>query len=122
MSIRFYQYSKCSTCRKAAKWLKEHGIEVESIDISQRPPTPGELRKMLDYMDGNIRKLFNTSGMQYRELKLKDKLPVMSDEEAIQLLASNGMLVKRPFLLTEDSGAVGFREDIWHELLLHGSS
>ncbi|RTZ57985.1 MAG: arsenate reductase family protein, partial [Gammaproteobacteria bacterium] len=100
MSVRFYQYPKCSTCRKAAKWLKEHGVEVETIDISQQPPTVAELRSMLGHV-GNTRKLFNTSGRQYRELKLKDKLPAMSDDEAIRLLASNGMLVKRPFLLTE---------------------
>ncbi|RTZ60697.1 MAG: arsenate reductase family protein [Gammaproteobacteria bacterium] len=122
MSVRFYQYPKCSTCRKAAKWLKRYGVEIESIDISQQPPGAEELRKMLGYMDGNIRKLFNTSGRQYRELKLKDKLVDMSDDDAMRLLASDGMLVKRPFLLTENGGTVGFREDIWHKLLLHGSS
>ena len=115
--IRLYQYPKCSTCRKALKWLAENGIEAESIDISQQRPTREELRKMLGYMDGNIRKLFNTSGLQYRELKLKDKLPGMSDEKAIDLLAGNGMLVKRPFLLTDKGGTVGFREDVWRELV-----
>ena len=75
---------------------------------------------MLGYMDGNVRKLFNTSGLQYRELKLKDKLPHMSDEDAIGLLATNGMLVKRPFLLTGNGGTVGFKEEVWRELLLSG--
>lgn len=73
---------------------------------------------MLAYVGGNIRKLFNTSGMQYRELKLKDKLPNMSDDEAIELLVGNGMLVKRPFLLTDDNGMVGFKEEAWRELLI----
>ncbi len=119
--IRVYQYPKCSTCRKAAKWLTENGIEAESVDISQQPPTAEELRKMLGYMDGNIRKLFNTSGLQYRELKLKNKLAGMSDEAAIDLLAGNGMLVKRPFLLSDNGGTVGFKEEVWRELLLPGS-
>ncbi len=117
MSVRFYQYPKCSNCRKAAKWLKEHGVKAESIDISQQPPGKEELRKMLGYMGGNMRKLFNTSGLQYRELKLKDRLPTLSDANAIDLLAGNGMLVKRPFLLTDKGGTVGFREEVWKDLV-----
>ncbi len=72
---------------------------------------------MLKHLDGDIRKLFNTSGQQYRELKLKDKLPTMTAAEAIDLLAQNGKLIKRPFLLAEDVGLVGFKEDVWHEVL-----
>lgn len=115
--MKFYQYPKCSTCVKARKFLDANGAEYESINIVDQPPTKKELEAMLDAYDGNIRKLFNTSGMQYRELNLKDKIPSMSAEQAIDLLASNGMLVKRPFLLTDGAGIVGFKEELWSSLL-----
>jgi len=116
--MKLYQYSKCSTCRKAAKFLNEQGIEFISVDITEQPPTVNELNAMLDSYGGNIRKLFNTSGVQYRELKLKDSLPSMSDSDAIQLLSGNGKLVKRPFLLNqENQGIVGFKEDDWKEFI-----
>ena len=112
--MKLYHYPKCSTCRKAIKFLAESGREVELVDISQSPPSAAELNQMLASNEGDRRKLFNTSGMQYRELQLKDKLPQMSDAEAIQLLSGNGMLVKRPFMLDGSGrGLVGFKEDQW---------
>jgi len=114
--MKLYQYPKCSTCRKAVKLLNELEIEFESIDITLNPPSEEELAAMLTYM-GDKKKLFNTSGVQYRELGMKDKLPSMSDAEAIKLLSGNGKLIKRPFLLTEKSGIVAFKDDAWRELL-----
>ena len=116
--MKLYQYPKCSTCRKAIKYLNERSVEFKSIDITEKPPTKVELKAMLASYDGEIRKLFNTSGVQYRELKMKDKLPSMNAAQAIELLAKNGKLIKRPFLLTADKrGVVGFKEDAWQALL-----
>lgn len=109
---KLYQYDKCSTCKKAVKFLEKKGIAAEVIDIKTCPPKKTELKAMLEFV-GDRKKLFNTSGMQYRELNIKDKLPKMSDAEAIDLLAKNGMLVKRPFLLGKDTGLVGFKEEAW---------
>ena len=116
--MKLYQYPKCGTCRKAIKYLQEQGQEYLSIDITQQPPNKTELRKMLKSYDGNIRKLFNTSGVQYRELGLKDRIADMSAVEAVELLSGNGMLIKRPFLLSSDGrGIVGFNADAWNEFL-----
>jgi Spx/MgsR family transcriptional regulator len=119
--MKFYQYPKCSTCRKAAKFLNDNGVEYQSIDITLQPPSQDELAAMIASYDGEIRKLFNTSGIQYRELNMKEKLPGMSTEDAIKLLAGNGKLIKRPFLLKGDAssmqGVVGFKEPIWQEFL-----
>ena len=116
--MKLYQYPNCSTCRKAIKFLDQHGIDYQSINITEKPPTTAELKRMLANYGGNIRKLFNTFGMQYRELNLKETLPSMSDKEAIELLAGNGKLIKRPFLLNASgAGLVGFREDDWASLL-----
>lgn len=114
--MKLYQYPKCSTCRKAVKALKAKEVNFESYDITLTPPTVDELSKMLAFV-GDIKKLFNTSGVQYRELGMKDKLPDMSDEDAIELLSGNGKLIKRPFLLADDFGVVGFKEEIWSELI-----
>ena len=112
--MKFYQYPKCSTCRKAQKFLKENSIDFTSIDITETPPSKAELKAMLDSYNGELRKLFNTSGVQYRELKMKDKLPQMAAVEAIGLLSNNGKLIKRPFLLdNEKNGIVGFKEIAW---------
>lgn len=116
--MKLYQYPKCSTCRKAVKFLQQHDIEFTSIDITQTPPTEEELTRMLQSYNGEIRKLFNTSGVQYRELKMKDKLPDMSEQEAIQLLAGNGKLIKRPFILKNEIGLVGFKEQDWQENII----
>ena len=115
--MKLYQYPKCSTCVKARKYLEANGLESESINIVDQAPTKDELRIMLTSYDGNIRKLFNTSGMQYRELDMKSKLPNMSDQEALDLLAGNGMLVKRPFLIKAGKGIVGFKEADWDAFL-----
>lgn len=116
MPLKIYHYPKCSTCRKALKFLDANHIVYTAIDITEKPPTKTELKHMLKHQNGDLRKLFNTSGMQYRELKIKDKLPTMTEKEAIDLLAQNGKLIKRPFLLTEKTGFVGFKEDDWQTL------
>ena len=115
--IRVYVYDKCSTCRNAVKWLEERGIEHETRPIRETPPSERELRTMLGHLGGELRKLFNTSGMDYRAMGLKDQLPDLSEKEAFALLRGNGILVKRPFLLGEGVGLVGFREKQWDEAL-----
>ncbi|MDF7808866.1 arsenate reductase family protein [Pontiellaceae bacterium B12219] len=114
--MKIYTYSKCSTCRKGTKWLKEQNIAFEEIPIRETPPSMDELRQMLGYI-GDLKKLFNTSGQDYRALGMKDKLPTMSTDEALELLASNGNLIKRPFLIDTDKGTTGFKEDVWEDLL-----
>ena len=112
--MKIYQYPKCSTCRKAIKYLNENNFVFEIIDISQQQPSLAELQQMLK-SQGEIKKLFNTSGVQYRELDIKNKLPALTDQEAIELLAKNGMLIKRPFLIGENIALLGFKEAIWQE-------
>ncbi len=109
----FYSYPKCSTCRRASQWLAAHSLRVTEKPIYTEPPTPTELRRMLAFQDGQLRRLFNTSGIQYRERSLATKLPAMTEADALKLLASDGRLVKRPFLLSADFGLVGFDESIW---------
>ncbi|MDK1021204.1 MAG: arsenate reductase family protein [Candidatus Hydrogenedentes bacterium] len=118
MGLKVYAYKNCGTCRKALKWLDERKRAYTQIPIRERPPTKTELRRMLGYLDGDIKKLFNTSGGDYKALNLKDKLPKMSRVEAIDLLSGNGNLVKRPFALSGESGTVGFKEDVWQDLFL----
>lgn len=108
-----YSYAKCSTCRDASRWLAAHGIAVEERSIYERPPTVAELKRMLGFLDGNLRRLFNTSGIQYRALGLASRLPGLTEVEALALLAGDGRLVKRPFLLADSFGLVGFDEDAW---------
>ena len=115
--IKVYTYKKCSTCRKATQWLSSQGLEFDERAIRETPPTKKELEIMLKAYDGEIRRLFNTSGMDYRALSLKDKLPTMSKKEAFQLLSENGNLVKRPFLLSDSLNAVGFKEADWADSL-----
>ena len=114
----FVNYPKCSTCRKAKKWLDEHNIEYESRHIIDENPTAEELRKWWEISDLPLKRFFNTSGMKYRELKLKDKLPDMSEDEQLDLLATDGMLVKRPVLVADDIVLVGFKVKEWEEKLL----
>ena len=111
--MKIYTYAKCDTCRKAVKWLQARTIVFTEIPIRAEAPTKAELRRMLAIYAGDLKRLFNTSGGDYRELKLGEKLPAMSEAEAIDLLASNGNLVKRPFLLTDKGGLVGFKETEW---------
>lgn len=115
--MKLYQYPKCSTCRKAIKFLNERGIEFESIDITEQPPTTAELELMLNSYSGDIRKLFNTSGVQYRELKIKDQIATMQADDAILLLSGNGKLIKRPFLLNNKHGIVAFKEELWSDFV-----
>lgn len=111
----FVQYPKCSTCKKAGAWLKEREISYESRDIKENNPTADELKAWIAKSGLPTRKFFNTSGQIYRELNLKDKLDTMTDEEMIKLLASNGMLVKRPLLIGENTVCVGFKESDWEK-------
>lgn len=115
--LKFYEYGGCGTCKKARKFLEANGVEFDPLPIRDQPPTKTELKKMLKAYEGNIRRLFNTSGRDYKELKLSTKLPSMSDAEAIDLLAQTGNLVKRPFVPTADGGVVGFKEDEWRARL-----
>jgi arsenate reductase len=115
--MKLYQYPNCGTCRKATKYLDQHGLKYESINIVEQPPTKTELEMMLASYGGEIRKLFNTSGVQYRELNMKENLPNMSNDQAIELLSGNGKLVKRPFLLNGDKGIVAFKEELWADFI-----
>ncbi len=117
MRLKVYHYPKCSSCRKAIKFLTAEGLDFQAVDIVEQPPDKQELRAMLKHQGGAVRKLFNTSGLVYREMGLRDRLPSMAADEAIVLLAQHGKLVKRPFLLTEETGLVGFREDEWRSAL-----
>ncbi len=116
--IKVYCYSKCSTCKKALKWLDEKGISYENIDIKENHPDEETLRLYYNKSGLPLKKFFNTSGMIYREMKLTDKLPSMSEDEQLKLLASDGMLVKRPLLVTDEKVLTGFREAEWTEMLL----
>ncbi len=115
--MKFYGYQKCSTCRKALSFLKSKNISSEFVDITAQPPSQKELKAMLRSYDGNIKKLFNTSGLVYREMGLSKKINDLSDDDAIKLLAENGKLVKRPFIFIGESGLVGFKEEEWEEAL-----
>ena len=111
--MKVYTYKNCDSCRKATKWLSEQDIAFEQVAIRDTPPSVAELRQMLGYQAGDLRKLFNTAGGDYRELKMKDKLPTMATDDALELLASRGNLVKRPFLLADGFGLVGFKPADW---------
>ncbi len=110
-------YRKCSTCMKAIKWLEEKKLPFEERPIVEENPTFEELKEWYQKSGLPLKKFFNTSGMLYKEMKLKDKLPEMSEEEQLQLLATNGMLVKRPLVVGEDFVLTGFREKEWEEKL-----
>ena len=112
----FIEYPKCSTCKKAKNWLKENNIEFESRNIVENIPTKDELKKWITISGEEIKKWFNTSGLKYKELGLKNKLLKMSDEEKINLLATDGMLIKRPILISSKGVFVGFREEIWRNV------
>ena len=118
--LKIYDYSGCSTCRNAIKWLKQHAIPFEEIAIRETPPSLADLKAMLAAHDGDLRRLFNVSGLDYRSLGLKDKLPTLSTEAALKLLAENGNLVKRPFGIDSKNKVclVGFKEPEWQAALL----
>lgn len=108
-----YIYEKCSTCKAALLFLKKHGVAFTEKEISKEPPSIAELQQMLGYQNGDLKKLFNTSGLLYKEMHLKKKLPDLNVDEAFVLLNQHGMLVKRPFLLGKDFGLLGFKETKW---------
>ena len=113
----FLCYSRCSTCQKAKKWLEEHNIEFTERNIAEENPRFDELKTWYKQSGLPLKKFFNTSGLVYKEMQLKDKLPSMSEEEQLKLLASNGMLVKRPMVISEDKVLVGFKEAEWGALV-----
>lgn len=110
--LKVYEYGGCSTCKKALKFLDSRKVPYEKIDITSQAPSPAELKTMLGHVE-ELRKLFNTSGLVYKEMKLSEKLPEMSEKDALALLAGNGRLVKRPFVLGDGWGTVGFKEEEW---------
>lgn len=115
--MKFICYPKCTTCQKAKKWLDANGIAYEERHIVEENPSYGELKAWYEKSGLPLKRFFNTCGMQYKELKLKDQLPTMSEDEQLKLLASNGMLVKRPIVVTDDTVLVGFKEATWEETL-----
>ena len=110
-------YPKCTTCKKAQKWLDEHGESYELRDIKENNPTYEELREWYKKSGLPLKRFFNTSGVLYKSMALKEKLPEMTEEEQLQLLATDGMLVKRPLLISGDSVFVGFKEADWNKML-----
>ena len=114
----FVYYPKCSTCRKAKKWLEENNIEFEERHIIDDNPTYEELKEWYEKSGLALNRFFNASGMKYRELKLKDKRPEMSEDEQLKLLATDGMLVKRPVIVSDDVVLTGFKVKEWEEKLL----
>ena len=113
----FICYPKCTTCQKAEKWLNENNISCTKRHIKEENPTAEEIKRWKEMSGLELKKFFNTSGMQYRVLGLKDKLGTMSEVEQLALLASDGMLVKRPILVTDETVLVGFRQAQWEEAL-----
>ena len=114
----FLQYPPCSTCKKAKKWLDDNGISYTARHIKEENPSYEELKSWVQSSGLPLKKFFNTSGLQYRALELKDRLPNMTDEEQLQLLSSDGMLVKRPIIVTDDGKVLtGFKESEWDNLL-----
>lgn len=111
----FLFYPKCSTCQKAKKWLDEQNIEYTQRHIAEDNPSYEELKEWYDKSGLPLKKFFNTSGKLYKEMQLKDKLPSMSEEEQLELLATNGMIVKRPIVIKGDTVLVGFKEAEWEE-------
>lgn len=112
-------YPKCSTCKKAKDWLDLHNIQYETRHIVEENPTKEELENWYQQNQYELKKFFNTSGILYKEKNLKEKLPMMTEKEKLELLSSNGMLVKRPLLLTDKGILIGFKEKEWKEILLN---
>ncbi|MCI9658448.1 MAG: arsenate reductase family protein [Lachnospiraceae bacterium] len=113
----FLEYPKCTTCKKAKKWLNDHGAKFEDRDIKEKNPTAEELKTWYQKSGLPLKRFFNTSGMLYKSMQLKDRLPDMSEEEQLALLASDGMLVKRPLLIKGDTVLVGFKEAEWERVI-----
>ena len=117
MSVLFVEYPKCTTCRRAKKFLQENNVEFIDRHIAEENPNKEELKTWLDKSGLKINKFFNTSGVLYREMQLKDKVKTLPEDELLDILATNGMLVKRPILVKEDTVPVGFKEEEWVENL-----
>lgn len=115
--ILFVEYPKCTTCQKAKKWLDSNGVEYVDRHIKEDNPKIDELKKWHEKSGLDVRKFFNTSGLLYKSMNLKDKLPSMTDDEKFELLSSDGMLVKRPIVIGENFVLVGFKEAEWNEYL-----
>lgn len=116
MGVLFLEYPKCSTCKKAKKWLEDNSVEFTDRHIKDENPTAEELSEWHKKSGLPLKKFFNTSGVLYKELKLKDKLPEMSESEQLELLSTDGMLVKRPLIIGENFVLVGFKEAEWEKL------
>lgn len=116
MKVKMYQYAKCSTCRVAVKWLETRGYEVERIPIDEQPPSAEELAEMARISGFELKRFFNVAGQVYRSMNLKDRLPSMSEEEQFALLASNGMLIKRPIVTDGKRVTVGYNEAEYAEV------
>ena len=114
--VLFIEYPKCSTCKKAKKWLVDNNIEFKDRNIVENTPTEKELKKWITESKKEIKKFFNASGLKYKELNLKEKLPNMTDNEKIKLLSSDGMLIKRPLLIMDNKILAGFREKEWEDV------
>lgn len=119
MKLKIYEYKNCDTCKKALQFLDAKKIIYEKIPIVEQPPSLSELKKMLGFIEksgGTFKNLFNTSGVQYRELKISDQIKAgLTEAQALKLLAGNGKLIKRPFVLSEDDGFIGFKKDAWEK-------
>lgn len=115
MALKFYWYPQCGTCRKAKKWLDEKGIDYEAVHIVENPPSREELEDLYEKSGLELKKFFNTSGRKYRELGLKDKVKTALEEELLAILASDGMLLKRPIITDGEKVTVGFNEELFEE-------
>ncbi len=111
--MKVYLYDKCGTCRKALKWLDLNELKYVKVPIRDNPPSKTALKKMLKAKNGELKKLFNTSSKDYRDPAVKDRLPDLSVDQALDLLASRGNLIKRPFLISEEVALIGFKEEEW---------
>ncbi|MEM1083834.1 MAG: Spx/MgsR family RNA polymerase-binding regulatory protein [Verrucomicrobiota bacterium] len=115
--LKFYAYKGCDGCRKARKWLVEREMDFEELPIRETPPSVAELKQVLASYDGKLNRLFNTAGGDYRAMGMKDKLPGMSDKEALELLSKHGNLVKRPILVGDEVALAGFKVGEWEEMV-----
>lgn len=119
MTLTFYWYPNCGTCKKTKKWFDEHGIDYTSVHLVEETPTEAELLKLISKSDLSAKKFFNTSGRVYRELNMKDKIKEASVEEMASYLASDGMLIKRPIVTDGEHVTVGFKEDVFNATWLN---
>lgn len=115
MSITIYEYPKCSTCRNAKKWLDEHNVEYNAVHIVENPPSKEEIKELYEKSGLELKKFFNTSGKKYRELGLKDKVASASNEELFEILASDGMLLKRPIVTDREKVTLGFKDEMFQK-------